>query len=85
MDNDEIALTLPAGFTIEAMPDNIELSNKFGIYKTEIIKKDELNLVYKRKLLLKKGIYPKEDFEEFRLFIEKVKKNDNSKILVTKI
>ena len=85
IDNDEIALTLPAGFTIEAMPDNIELSNKFGIYKVEIIKKDGLNLVYKRQLLLKKGIYPKEDFEEFRLFIEKVRKNDNSKILVTKI
>jgi hypothetical protein len=33
---------------------------------------------------LKKGIYPKEDFEEFRLFIEKVKKNDNSKIVISK-
>jgi hypothetical protein len=67
------------------MPENTEISNKFGIYKTEIIKKDGLNLVFKRKLLLKKGIYPKEDFEEFRLFIEKVRRIDNSKIVIAKI
>ena len=85
IDNDEISLTIPAGFTIEAMPENIELINKFGIYKAEITKKDGLNLVYKRKLFLNKGIYPKEDFEEFRLFTEKIRKNDNSKILLTKI
>jgi hypothetical protein len=85
IDNDEIAISLPAGFLIEAMPENTEISNKFGIYKTEIIKKDGLNLVFKRKLLLKKGIYPKEDFEEFRLFIEKVRRIDNSKIVIAKI
>ncbi len=84
IDNDEIAIVLPTGFLIEAMPENTEISNKFGVYKTEIVKKDGLNIVYKRKLLLKKGIYPKEDFEEFRLFIEKVKKNDNSKIVISK-
>jgi hypothetical protein len=75
---------LPNGFTIEALPDNIELTTKYGIYKTEIIKKGESNLVYKRSFLLKKGLYPKEEYEEFRLFIEKIKRNDNSKIVITK-
>lgn len=85
LDNDETNIVLPNGFIIEALPDNIELTTKYGIYKTEIIKKDVANLIYKRSFLLKKGLYPKEEYEEFRLFIEKIKRNDNSKIVITKI
>lgn len=85
IDTDEINIVLPNGFTIEALPDNVEWTTKYGIYKTEIIKKGESNLIYKRSFLLKKGLYPKEEYEEFRLFIEKIKRNDNSKIVITKI
>ena len=85
IDNDEITIAVPNGFSIEALPDNVDMTTKFGVYKTEIIKKDGYNLIYKRSFLLKKGLYNKEDFEEFRLFIEKVKRNDNSKIVITKI
>lgn len=84
IDNDEITIAVPNGFLIEALPDNVDITTKFGVYKTEIIKKDETNLVYKRSFLLKKGLYPKEEYEEFRFFIEKIKKNDNSKIVITK-
>jgi hypothetical protein len=85
LDTDETNIVLPNGFIIEALPDNVELTTKYGIYKTEIIKKDGANLIYKRSFLLKKGLYPKEEYEEFRLFIEKIKRNDNSKIVITKI
>ena len=85
LDNDEISIVLPNGFSIEALPDNVDLTTKFGVYKTEIIKKDGSHLVYKRSFLLKKGLYPKEEFEEYRLFIEKIGRNDNSKIVITKI
>ena len=84
IDNDEITITLPAGFAIEALPENVEWSNKFGVYKSELIKKDGLNLIYKRSLFMKRGLYPKEDFEEYRQFIEKVKRNDNSKMIIVK-
>jgi transglutaminase-like putative cysteine protease len=84
LDKDEITVTLPAGFAIEALPENMELSNKFGTYKTEITKKDASNLIFKRSFLMKRGGYPKEDFEEYRQFIEKVKRNDNSKIIIVK-
>lgn len=84
LDNDEISIVLPNGFSIEALPDNVDLTTKFGVYKTEIIKKDGSHLVYKRSFLLKKGLYPKEEFEEYRLFIEKIGRNDNSKIVITK-
>lgn len=83
-DNDEIAITLPQGFSIESIPQNFELNSKFGDYKTEIIKKDNENLVYKRSLFIKKGLYQKNEYDEFRLFMEKIAKNDNSKTVLAK-
>jgi hypothetical protein len=83
-DTDEIAIALPTGFTIESMPNNFELNSKFGEYKTEIIKKDNNNLIYKRSIFIKKGLYKNTEYDEFRLFMEQISKNDNAKVILTK-
>lgn len=83
-DGDEIEITLPSGFSIEFLPSNFELKTKFGEYKTEIIKKDDNNLIYKRTMFLKKGLYSNKEYDEYRLFIEQISKNDNAKIILTK-
>ena len=82
--NDEIAITLPSGFSIESMPTTFELNSKFGEYKTEIIKKDNNDLIYKRSILIKKGLYKNTEYDEYRLFIEQISKNDNAKIILNK-
>ena len=82
-DNDEIKIMLPPDFKIESIPNNFELKSKFGTYKTEIIK-EENNLVYKRTLLVQKGIYTNKEYEEYRLFMEQINKNDNAKIVLNK-
>lgn len=84
LDSDEIEVNLPAGFTIEFLPGNYELKGKFGEYKTEIIKKDNNKLVYKRSMFLNKGKYSNKEYDEFRLFMEQVSKNDNAKIILIK-
>lgn len=84
LDTDEIEINLPAGFSIEFLPQNFELKGKFGEYKTEIIKKDNSKLVYKRSVFVNKGIYSNKEYEEYRLFIEQISKNDNAKIILTK-
>ena len=83
-DTDEIAIALPTGFTIESIPNNFELNTKFGEYKTEIIKKDNNNLIYKRSLFIKKGLFKNTEYDEFRLFMEQISKNDNAKVILTK-
>jgi hypothetical protein len=83
-DTDEIDVILPSGFSIEFLPNNFELKTKFGEYKTEIIKKDNNNLVYKRTMFLKKGLYSNKEYDEYRLFIEQISRNDNAKIILTK-
>lgn len=83
LDQDEVSVILPVGFSVEYIPDNYELSSKFGNYKTEIVKKDTSNLVYKRTLLINKGLYANKEYDEYRLFIEQISKNDNAKIILT--
>jgi hypothetical protein len=84
VDIDEIDIALPANFSIEFLPTNVEINGKFGEYKTEIIKKDNSNIVYKRKFFLKKGLYTNKEYDEFRLFMEQISRNDNAKIILTK-
>ena len=81
---DEIEIELPAHFAIEFLPTNFELNTKFGEYKTEIIKTDNNKLIYKRKMLLNNGKYSNKEYDEYRLFIEQINKNDNAKIILTK-
>ncbi|HEY4616901.1 MAG TPA: DUF3857 domain-containing protein [Flavobacterium sp.] len=84
-DKDEIAIALPQEFSIEFLPANFELKSKFGEYKTEFIKKENNKLVYKRSLFIKKGMYSNTEYDEYRHFIEQVSRNDNAKIILTKI
>jgi hypothetical protein len=84
LDTDEIEINLPAGFTIEFLPSNYELKGKFGEYKTEIIKKENNKLTYKRSMFINKGKYSNKEYDEYRLFMEQVSRNDNAKIILTK-
>ncbi|OIV43357.1 DUF3857 domain-containing protein [Flavobacterium johnsoniae] len=84
LDTDEIEINLPAGFSIEFLPQNFELKGKFGEYKTEIIKKDNNKLLYKRSMFVNKGKYSNKEYDEYRLFIEQINRNDNAKIILNK-
>jgi transglutaminase-like putative cysteine protease len=84
VDIDEIEIAFPVNFSIEFLPQNVEINGKFGEYKTEIIKKDSNNIIYKRKFFLKNGLYTNKEYDEFRLFMEQISRNDNAKIILTK-
>ena len=84
-DVDEITIVLPHEFTVEFLPNNYELKTKFGAYKTEFIKKENGSILYKRSLFINKGMYSNTEYDEYRVFIEQVSRNDNAKTILTKI
>lgn len=84
LDTDEIEISLPTGFSVEFLPSDFELKGKFGEYKTEIIKKENNKLTYKRSMFLNKGKYSNKEYDEYRLFMEQIARNDNAKIILTK-
>ncbi|MFL1012032.1 DUF3857 domain-containing protein [Flavisericum labens] len=84
IDNDEVEITLPSGYSVEGLPKNIEIENKFGSYKVSFTKKDETKLVYNRTFIVNDGEYPKEDYKAFREFYKEVAKMDNAKAALIK-
>ncbi|MEO7977821.1 DUF3857 domain-containing protein [Flavobacterium sp.] len=84
LDTDEIEINLPVGYTIEFLPSSFELKGKYGEYKTEIVKKENNQLIYKRSMFLNKGKYLNKEYDEYRVFMEQISKNDNAKIILTK-
>ncbi|WP_347050811.1 DUF3857 domain-containing protein [Flavobacterium olei] len=84
LDTDEIEISLPAGYGIEFLPSNYELKGKFGEYKTELIKKENNKLTYKRSMFLNKGKYSNKEYDEYRVFMEQISRNDNAKIILVK-
>jgi hypothetical protein len=83
-DTDEVTIDLPAGFTVEAKPENLSIKDKFGEYKAEYEMVTENKMIFKRTLLVNQGYYDSKDYENYRLFREKVAKNDNAKLVLVK-
>lgn len=83
-DEDEVEINLPLNFKIDSKPETIEFNDKYGNFKIEIIQLTPTKILFKRKLLLFKGIYNNTEYEDYRKFIEQIAKADNSKILITK-
>lgn len=83
-DMDEIEITLPEGYKIEAIFENKIIENKFGKYKISVEEKDNNKLFYKREFVINDGEFPKEDYETYRSLYKEVAKYDNSKITIIK-
>ncbi|MCH4553167.1 DUF3857 domain-containing protein [Aestuariibaculum lutulentum] len=83
IDEDEVKITLPENYKVESLPEKIEIENKFGSYRAEFILEDE-NVIYKRKLVINDGVFPKEDYDDFRNFRIDISKSDNAKIALVK-
>ena len=85
LDEDEFVIQLPEGFTIEAIPTEKSIDTDFGTYQVFIEEDKEANSIsYKRKLLLKKGVYPKEKYADYRNFRKQTARADNAQIVLVK-
>jgi hypothetical protein len=83
-DQSETEISIPADFKIEAKPQGIELNSEFVYYKIEFNQFND-KLICKRKLIVKQGLFGKENYEIYRKFRETIAKSDSSKVILTKI
>ncbi|MDF0715675.1 DUF3857 and transglutaminase domain-containing protein [Muricauda sp. 334s03] len=84
LDEDEFIIHLPEGYIPETWMLPVKEETKFGVYAISIEPVEPGIIVYKRKLLIKSGEYPKEDYKLYRDFRKKVARYDNSKIVLSK-
>lgn len=82
-DEDEFHFTIPNNYNVEAVPENTSITNKFGEYAINT-KINENEIIFTRKLLIKKGNYSKDEYEEYRSFRKEISKFDSSIIILKK-
>jgi len=84
-DKDEFIFSIPQGYTLTNLPDDINITNKFGTYSLHFEKIDSTSFKYKREFSLFKGVHPKENYKDYRKFRKTVAKYDNLRTELTKL
>lgn len=83
IDEDIFKIKIPTGYTIEALPENKAITNKYGDYTISFEDGGDV-IVVKRRLLIKRGTHPKTDYKTYRMFRKSISKNDNLNIALKK-
>jgi hypothetical protein len=82
--SDSITYTLPLNFSIEYLPENLEVSSEFGNFKYSLEPvKDKI--VYRRTISLNKMKIPAEKYEAFRSFVNTIAATDSKKVILTRV
>jgi len=84
VDEDEFVITLPSNVKPEKILPRMDEKTDFGNYSLEMEYTNQNELIYKRKLTILPGVFPKERYNEYREFRKKIAKIDNSKIVLIK-
>jgi len=82
-DVDTYEIELPSDYTLDSMPEDNTIENKFGRYSVSFEKIAENKIKVKRMLLMKKGTFPASDYNKYRNFRRTIAKFDKTKILLT--
>ena len=81
-DQEEVRFQLPAGYNIEAMPDDVLLETPFAMYSATHEVDSEGNLLYQRTLEFKNRVIQPALYGEYRDFLSKVAKSDRSQVVL---
>lgn len=82
-DFDELIYEIPEGYKIDSYNKNISVEKEFGSYNVEILVNDK-QINYRRRVILKEGTYPVEQYQELIDFYKSVREGDNSKLSLLK-
>lgn len=83
-DIDVYNINLPESYSLDFIPENIEINSKFGFYKLTFKKIDDKSFNFYREIYIKEGLHKKEEYKNYRSFWKKITKSDNLRILITK-
>ena len=81
LDEDEVTLTLPEGYTIENLPKDVTLDEPFGHFEMHL-HADGLQLRATYSMLMRAGTYPKEQYAGYVAFLRAVVKAYGQKVVL---
>ncbi len=85
VNTDEYIINIPQGYAINNLPEKKSIETEFGNYTYELEKVNESQILFKRFVKMIDGTFPKEKYEEYRQFKGKIKKIDQTKIVLKQL
>ena len=82
-DQDEVEITVPAGYTIESSPKNVELKTAFASYSINCSMKDN-KIIYTRTMEQHAGRFKADMQKEILEFYNGIYKSDRSRVVLVK-
>jgi len=83
IDSDTIQLQIPDAYSIESMPQPLNLQTKFGGYEVKMVQEGNI-ITYIRKYSSEKGIYLAQDYSAYYEYRKQVVKTDKAKLVLVK-
>lgn len=80
---DTINYSLPTGYVVEHLPENINYKNEFGEYSATFLEKEN-TVIYIRKFVNEKGRWSADKYNELRQYYKDIVKADNIKVVLKK-
>ena len=80
-DIDSLVYKLPEGYHAEFVPEEVHIQNEFGEYKLSYTF-NQHELIFVRKLTMKKGRFPAKSYQKFRDMIKDIVRKDNQRIVL---
>ena len=81
-DEEDVMFELPAGYKVEAMPEDVALETPFSTYRATHTQPEEGVVVYKRNIEFKTRVIEPAMYGEYRDFLKKVARADRSQIVL---
>lgn len=82
-DTDTVEITVPAGYTPEAMFPEVQLSTPFGSYFAKVSVNGN-KILYVRRVEMKSGRFPAKDYPALEAFFNQIYKSDRSRVVLVK-
>lgn len=79
---DTLIYNLPENMQVESLPKDVNLTTPYGSYNCSI-KSANKQLIVHRYLEIKKGLYPKDEFNDFRKFLEQISTADKATTILS--
>ncbi len=81
IETDTVIYKIPDNYFVEDFPKDITINSKFGSYVMNIENGGE-TIKYIRNFQLNKGLYPKENFDDLKVFYKEIISADKSKVVL---
>jgi hypothetical protein len=82
-DEDSLLFELPSNYVVEYLPEPVQIKADYGSY-TSTISSVGNTIIYRRLLVVKKGIFPPNLYKEYADFRKKLTKADKNQVVLVK-